>query len=254
MYEILKPIYKILIPKKLQFRIEPIVRRLIYYLFYKGEEIKCSVCFGKSKKFIDITFFNSIDKICAKCGSLSRSRALALFIEKKFSYKNQKILDFSPHRSLYEFFKSKFKYYEASDYENQFYAPKKIDITSVSEINNTYDLIICFHILEHILDDKKALEELLRVLKNNGDLLIQVPIKKGGTYQDNSITSKDERLKAFGQEDHVRVYGEESILELLNESGFEVEMIDIVEDFEDKSLYGLSEKEIIFWCRKSKYF
>ena len=253
MYSFFKNIYKVLIPKIWQFKIEPLIRKMVYYLIYKGENTTCLICSAKSKKFIPIAFYNSDDKICPCCGALSRSRAIGEYIRKNFKNISQKILDFSPHRSLNDFFKSIFENYISSDFENQFYAQKSYDITKINEADQSFDLIICLHVLEHILEDKKAIKELNRVLKNDGHLLIQVPLKKGITYQDNSIISKEGRLKAFGQEDHVRIYGEDSLPLILNENGFSAKPIDIVKEYnsEEKKLYGFSENEIIYVCRKA---
>jgi len=253
MYSFFKNIYKILTPKSWQFKIEPFIRKVVYYLVYKGGNTTCLICSAKSKKFIRISFYNSNDKICPNCGSLSRSRVLGEYVRKNFKNQSQNILDFSPHRSLNNFFKSIFENYISSDFENQFYAQKNYDITKINEADQSFDLIICFHVLEHIIEDKKAIKELNRVLKNDGHLLIQVPLKKGITYQDNSIISKEGRLKAFGQEDHVRIYGEDSLPLTLNESGFSSKPIDIVKEYnsEEKKLYGFSENEVIYVCRKA---
>ena len=253
MYSFFKNIYKNLTPKSWQFKIEPFIRKMVYYLVYKGGNTTCLICSAKSKKFIPISFYNSNDKICPNCGSLSRSRALGEYVRKNFKNQSQNILDFSPHRSLNNFFKSIFENYISSDFENQFYAQKNYDITKINEADQSFDLIICFHVLEHIIEDKKAIKELNRVLKNDGHLLIQVPLKKGITYQDNSIISKEGRLKAFGQEDHVRIYGEDSLPLILNENGFSAKPIDIVKEYnsEEKKLYGFSENEIIYVCRKA---
>ena len=253
MYSFFKNIYKILIPKSWQFKIEPTIRKVLYFLVYKGKNTKCLICLAKSKKFIAISFYNSRDKICPSCGALSRSRALGEYVKNNFKDQSQKILDFSPHRSLHDFFKSIFENYISSDFENQFHAQKSYDITQINEADRSFDLIICFHVLEHILEDKKAINELNRVLKNDGHLLIQVPLKTGKTYQDNSIISKEERLKAFGQQDHVRTYGEDSLQLILKESGFIAKPTDIVKKYnnEEKKLYGFSENEIVYICRKS---
>lgn len=252
MYSFFKNIYKILIPKSWQFKIEPLIRKMVYYLIYKGGNLTCLICSAKSKKFIPISFYNSDDKICPNCGALSRSRALGEYVRKNFKNQSEKILDFSPHRSLNDFFSSIFENYISSDFENQFYAQKNYDITKINESDQSFDLIICFHILEHIIEHKKAIKELKRVLKNDGHLLIQVPLKKGKTYQDNSIISKQGRLKAFGQEDHVRIYGEDSLPLILNKSGFSAKPIDIVKEYnsEEKKTYGFSENEVIYVCRK----
>ena len=84
MYKLLKKIYRKLTPNKFHYRIEPYIRAIIYYLIYKGNTVQCNICLSKSKKFITISFINSKDKICPKCGSLSRSRALSFYVSKYF--------------------------------------------------------------------------------------------------------------------------------------------------------------------------
>jgi len=252
MYRLLKLTYRKLIPNSIHYRIEPFIRLFIYYLFYKGALVKCSICLSDAKKFISISFKESEDKLCPKCGSLSRSRALVKYVEDNFQNEKLKILDFSPHRSIHDFFKSKFENYISTDFEDQFYAEKNYDITEIEEKDNSFDLIICFHVLEHILEDDKAINELHRILKKNGVLIIQVPLKKGTTYEDFSITTPEDRLEAFGQEDHVRIYGHKSIEEKLKGFLFSVETVDISKNFNasDKKLFGISNKEIIFKCIK----
>ncbi len=252
MYKLFKKIYRKLIPNKFHYKIEPYIRTIIYYLIYRGETFQCNICLSKFKKFITISFINSKDKICPKCGSLSRSRALSFYISKNFQNLEINILDFSPHRSLYNFFNVKFPNYISSDYENQFYAHKKYDITKINESDKSFHLIICFHVLEHVLEDEKAITELYRILKKNGILIIQVPLKPGKTYEDLNLTSKNERLEAFGQEDHVRIYGQKSLEAKLKKFEFNVEIIDISKNFSEseKKFYGISEKEIIFRCLK----
>ena len=84
MYSFFKNIYKILIPRSWQFKIEPFIRKMVYYLIYKGGNTICLICYTKSKKFIPISFYNSEDIICPRCGALSRSRALGEYVKKNF--------------------------------------------------------------------------------------------------------------------------------------------------------------------------
>lgn len=83
----------------------------------------------------------------------------------------------------------------------------KMDITDIQYPENYFDIIFCSHVLEHVLDDKKAMREFLRVLKPTGWAVLQVPIMAMKTIEDPSITDPDERLRVFGQHDHVRRYG-----------------------------------------------
>ncbi|KCZ87582.1 methyltransferase [Hyphomonas johnsonii MHS-2] len=83
----------------------------------------------------------------------------------------------------------------------------RLDLTDIQFKDNVFDIIICSHILEHIPDDRKAMQEMQRVLKPGGAALIMVPTSGAKTYEDFSITAPEERLVHFGQEDHVRKYG-----------------------------------------------
>ncbi len=112
--------------------------------------------------------------------------------------------------------------------------------------NNAFDLIICYHILEHIENDSQAMIELQRVLKPNGSCIIQTPFKEGDIYEDFSIKSPDERLKAFGQKDHVRIYSVEGLQQRLKENGFQdVE----IKTFPAEGRYGFMEETVLI-CKK----
>jgi SAM-dependent methyltransferase len=103
-----------------------------------------------------------------------------------------------------------------------------IDMTDIPFPDNQFDSIIVNHVLEHIPDDKKALSELGRILKkNSGRAILQVPISLNSetTFEDLSIDTDAGRLEAFGQEDHLRIYGQDYSAKL-KEAGFEVEVFD----------------------------
>ena len=99
-----------------------------------------------------------------------------------------------------------------------------MDLTAMTFDDNSFDAIVCNHVLEHIPDDKKAMKELFRVLKPGGWASLQVPIKGDITQEDLSITEPKERLRLYGQEDHVRYYGRDFIGRL-KEAGFDVRSI-----------------------------
>ena len=73
--------------------------------------------------------------------------------------------------------------------------------------SDSYDFILCNHVLEHIIDDEKAMKELYRVLKRWDRYLQYLNMSNKQTFEDFTITDPKERNKAFGQYDHVRVYG-----------------------------------------------
>ncbi len=129
-------------------------------------------------------------------------------------------------------------------------AKVKMDIHEIPFDDNTFDVIFCNHVLEHVRDDKKALSEMKRVLKPGGWAILQVPFfypLRKTTYEDNSITNPQDREKAFGQDDHVRMYGED-YGQRLSSCGFTVEEDHLVEELTEKeqNRFALPKKEVIF--------
>jgi ubiquinone/menaquinone biosynthesis C-methylase UbiE len=100
-------------------------------------------------------------------------------------------------------------------------ADMKIDITDIQLPENSFDIVYCSHVLEHVPDDRRAMREICRVLKPNGWAILMVPITAEKTVEDPSITDPHERLRLFGQDDHVRAYGPDFV-ERLEEAGFDV--------------------------------
>ena len=212
MYEILKN----LIPKAFIKRNEPMIRQLLS-LFYMGNRFQCSVCEFKMSKFITL---KTNDKLCPKCGSLARTRRLYEFIVPKA--KNVKILHFSPSKSIRIRLKSLMDTtYITTDYAGEFEAMKRLNIESIDEPDNQYDIVICYHVLEHIENDLKAMQELYRITKDNGICIIQTPFKVGEIYEDNSLTTEEDRLLHFGQKDHVRIYSVKGLMHRLSTAGFQ---------------------------------
>ncbi len=102
-------------------------------------------------------------------------------------------------------------------------ADVKMDITDIRFPDNEFDIIYCSHVLEHVPDDRKAMREFNRVLKPSGFALLLVPITTDVTFEDPSITDEQERVRLFGQKDHVRCYGPD-YMDRLREAGFIVEV------------------------------
>ena len=243
MYQSLKKIVHSLFPRKILFQIEPYLRTF-YALNKSGNKHKCTVCNFKSKEWITIS---NDDNLCPKCGSLTRDRRLWKLISENYLNEQISVLDFSPSRSLFRNWKKiKNINYTASDLSGDFISDVKFDITNISKTDESYDLIICYHILEHVIDDKKAMSELYRVLKPNGSILIQTPFKEGEIYEDYSIISESDRLKHFGQEDHVRFYSVDGLKNRLENVGFLVE----VKQFDEDLYFGFTQNETILIASK----
>jgi len=243
MYNFLKSIIKSFIPQNILVKNEENFRKILKP-FYKGENHQCNVCETKLKNFAKL---NNGDLICPVCGSISRTRRLYKLLNEEFIVPNIAILDFSPFRILYRKWKKKNNIqYFATDFGTDFIADYRYDITAITCKDETFDLIICYHILEHIVDDKKAMSELYRVLKKNGTVLIQTPFKEGEIYEDYSIVTEKERLKHFGQEDHVRIYSVEGLETRLKETGFNTE----IRIFDEDVYLGLQKNETVIICKK----
>jgi len=245
MYNQIKTLVKTLIPQRILFKYEPKLR-FVWYQFYKGVSFKCNVCEKGLRRFI---LLKDGDKLCPYCGSLSRTRRLFDLLNTGFLKEGISILDFSPSRSLYRVLKHKTDIlYSSTDISGDFLSDFQYDISDISVENNTYDVIICYHILEHIDDDKKAMQELYRILKNGGTCIIQTPFKEGDIYEDSSLINEQERLKHFGQKDHVRLYSANGLRDRLMESGFQV-LIRQFTDSEENRL-GFKSSERILICKK----
>ena len=164
-----------------------------------------------------------------------------------------KVLHFAPEQAFYKLFrKQKNLDYTTTDLFSPL-ADVKADICNLPFNDNQYDVILCNHVLEHIPDDTKAMQELYRVLKPGGMAILQIPqdLKREVTFSDDTITDQKERAKIFGQYDHVRIYGRD-YFDKLRSIGFTV----IEEDYTHKiapelvEKYCLAKGEIIPVCFK----
>ncbi|MEZ4778432.1 MAG: methyltransferase domain-containing protein [Flavobacteriaceae bacterium] len=187
--------------------------------------------------------------------SLERHRLFWLYLKKETNFfsANLKVLHFAPEQAfLKRFRKLKNINYTTTDLNSPI-ADIKADICHLPFSDNKFDFIICNHVLEHIPEDTKAMQELFRVLAPNGTAIIQVPYEKERTttFEDNSITDPKERAKIFGQYDHVRVYGMD-YFEKLASVGFSVETIDYTATLSKELIekYRLPKGELLPVCKK----
>ena len=182
--------------------------------------------------------------------SLERHRLLWLFLKNKtdFFTKKHHLLHFAPEQAFYK----RFKKLENIEYTttdlNSPLADVKADICNLPFADNSYDVILCNHVLEHIPDDTKAMQELHRVMKPGGWGVFQIPqdLNRETTFEDDSITDRKERAKIFGQYDHVRVYGRD-YFDKLRSIGFHVKEVDLTTQLpkSDVEKYRLAKGEII---------
>lgn len=236
---------------------------------HKGNTYQCPICGYKSKDWYligcNVEVYQKWQIIgdglrkagCYKCHSTDKERLLFLYLQEFFKQNiinDLKILHFAPERGVYEFL-SKLpgvEYITADLYPAgyQYFAKeiKTMDILNIPLADNFADLIICSHILEYIPDDISAMKELYRVLKPGAHAVLQVPISPvlEKTIEDFSITGAEERIVAFGQSDHVRIYGQD-YFDRLESAGFKITKIN---NFEHKEFFGLNPEESIFLVTK----
>ena len=187
--------------------------------------------------------------------SLERHRMLWLYLKNETDIFTKKIrlLHFAPEPAFHKIFKNCNNIsYDTIDLNSPL-AEIKADICDLPIENDTYDYILCNHVLEHIDDDIKAMRELYRVLKKGGIGIFQIPIdvERKNTFEDPSITSPKQRNKIFGQYDHVRIYGMD-YFDRLKSVGFSVNQINYGEKLSEEEIfkYCLSKNEIIPVCKK----
>lgn len=168
-----------------------------------------------------------LDAKCVHCGSVERHRLTWLYLSRKtnlFTGAKITMLHVAPESCYAERFKNALgKGYITADLESP-NVNLKMDITDIQLKDGVFEAIYCSHVLEHVSDDRKALREFHRVLKPGGWAILLVPITTEKTFEDPSVTDPKERLRLFGQEDHVRRYGPD-YLDRLKEAGFAVQVV-----------------------------
>lgn len=229
--------------------------KFIRLLALKGTNVHCPICNWNGLTFLPFGLSGQLrpNAQCPKCNSLERHRLIFLFLKKNNLLKaNTKLLHVAPEPSLYyQLFKT-VEYHPIDKFEGDYKYPSgtiNMDITAIKFADNTFDAILCNHVLEHVLEDRKAIAEFYRVLKPGGWGIIQVPYDPylESTYEDPSIVSPQGRMEKYGQFDHVRLYGCD-YFDRLREIGFIIDKINYEEEFTeyDKFKYGLKNFEVHF--------
>jgi len=221
--------------------------------FYIGDSVICPCCDKSFREFSVDT--KSPGKSCPECGCYERSRLLWFYLKYRTNFLTDKlkVLHIAPEYSLQKKFKSLSNLEYISADLNSSLAMIKMDITNIQYKNNYFDVIICYHVLEHIIEDQKAMSELFRVLKPHGWAIIQSPIdsKREMTFEDQNINTPEDREKYYGLYDHVRIYGLD-YKNRLERAGFNVIIDEYAKTLDDYTLkkYGIDKNENIYLCKK----
>lgn len=243
------------IPRPILIRLSYVVRPFMES-FLKGSTYTDPIDGKSFKSFLPYGYGEQRHNVLSPSTlSLERHRLLWLFLTKETNFftDHLKVLHFAPEQAFYKRFRNiPHLDYTTTDLNSPL-ADVKADICNLPFDDNTYDVILCNHVLEHIPDDTQAMKELFRVMKPGGWGVFQIPqdLNRATTFEDNSITDKKERAKIFGQYDHVRVYGRD-YFDKLRSIGFQVEEVDYTKTFEKEDLerYCLALGEVIPFVRK----
>lgn len=239
-------------------------------------KIKCNLCGNEAKKFISIKdelsmilkqhrfpyplwrfeTLNYNAYTCPTCGASDRDRLYALYLKKKVLNIRKKItlLDFAPSENLASFIK---KHRNVKYRSADLFMDNVDDTVDIQDMNiypdDTFDFLICSHVLEHVPNDRAALNEINRVLKPGGEAIIMVPIIWfGGKFdEDPDEQRENERWRRFAQYDHIRLYTKKEFTRRVSDSGL------IIQTYTARQLglanfkkFGISARSVLYVMRK----
>jgi len=215
------------VPRPLLIKLSYVIRPFIAF-YLKGNKYTDPIDNKSFRKFLPYGYEVQRQNVLSPSTlSLERHRLLWLYLtnETNFFTSKKKVLHMAPEQCFLSRFKKLNHEYITADIDSPI-ADVKADIVNLPFTDNSFDVVLCNHVLEHIQDDTKAMKELFRVMKKGGMGIFQVPqdLNRDVTFEDNSITDPKERAKIFGQYDHVRVYGRD-YFDKLRSVGFKVEEV-----------------------------
>lgn len=244
------------------------LRRVVRSVRYRGDNY-CALCGGRFDQYgpfgqdFEVVVRRRVvgagqrsSDVCPVCGGLSRTRLLMLYFEKFVAPERRitRILHFAPEYPIYSWFKVAGGEidYTACDIDPDHYSKigrvKRVDIIDLPFEDQTFDLVICSHVLEHVPDDAKAMSELYRVTHPGGAVLALAPFALDGlgTDEDPSVVDPAERERRYCQFDHVRLYDREDFVARLAMSGFNVRLFDPHSEFpEEAKKMSLDPRELL---------
>lgn len=223
--------------------------------FYHGTRYQCPICENKFRKLLPYGNQGSANRLCPSCLSLERHRLLWCYLKERTSFFTEplKVLHVAPEQSFIKRFRAlRNLTYTTADLVSPL-ADVRMDIQHMPMPDESYDVVLCNHVLEHVDSDHQAIREIYRVLKPGGWAITQVPVDwtRNYTKEDPSITSPADREKHFGQYDHVRYHGTD-FPERLRNGGFEVDEEDYLQQFtpQQRDYFRFSEQEMIWRATK----
>jgi SAM-dependent methyltransferase len=222
---------------------------------YRGKNVECPCCERTFRDFAPIQAVTVRKGGCPHCSSRERHRMMMLHLKKQTTLfsKGGRMLHVAPEPFLQKLFKQIPGVEHTSIDLDSAFADLKMDLTRMTFEDSSFDYIICSHVLEHIPDDVQAMKELFRVLKPGGHAVLLVPMdsSRETTDEDFTVTDPQERIRRFGQDDHVRIYGRDYFTRL-ESAGFNVNHQSCQELYTAEQLvrYGLMPSEQMIYGKK----
>jgi SAM-dependent methyltransferase len=254
----MKKLFKLIlntIPRPVLIRLSYVIRPVLAFAL-KGNTYTDPIDGKSFKNFLPYGYGHQRNNVLSPSTlSLERHRLLWLYLNRQtdFFTAPKKVLHFAPEQAFYKRFRNQKNLDYTTTDLNSPIADVKADMCDLPFQNNEFDFIICNHVLEHIPNDTKAMQEIYRVLAHGGTAILQVPYKADlkTTFEDHSITDAKERAKIFGQYDHVRVYGMDYFTKL-ESIGFKVEAVDYTKNLSSEEIekYRLPKGELMPVCKK----
>jgi SAM-dependent methyltransferase len=253
------------------------LRRRVQLKRYRGTQYGCPICGVTLRAFKPIwrsfwidyqqyeyirspfamETFNVGAFSCPACDAYDRERLTALYLDRAFGAfdprRRYRLIEFAPAHALFRTMnRYPFIEYRSADLFRAD-VDDRMDITACAYADQSVDVFLCSHVLEHIEDDRKAMRELNRILKPGGFGIVLVPLfpDLDETHEDPAITTLRERWKYFAGGDHVRQYGKRDFVARLAAAGFAVDQLGI--DYFGKDVFrraGIAENSVLYVVRK----
>jgi SAM-dependent methyltransferase len=264
-------------------RLVPVGWRLMRYTAYQklryypdlvlslGRGLNCPFCGWHFRRFLSAGLNHPVllekrvigtgfrrNVLCPRCKSNPRERLMYLYLRNRTILLSESltVLHVAPEPQLQRaLLRCPRLRYLSTDYADVPNCSIRVrtDLQRLAYHNDVFDVVICSHVLEHVADDRAAMREILRVLKPGGWSILQVPIALAleKTYEDPTVVDENERVRHFGQRDHVRLYAAD-YADRLRDSGFSVEMFSGFKEFGEAACnkHGLNAHEDLYICSK----